>query len=172
MPFVCLCVPIHFLSLTQSLASPSLTRYIATDVNPAAVAATELTAVENGVVGLRAVQSDLVTEVADIITGRVDVLLFNPPYVVTPASEVGTTDIAAAWAGGVDGREVTDRLLPLVPALLTPVTGRFYLVAIDENLKHGEPGEFHDRRYTTVAPTEGQVGFGWCVKSVHRCEHG
>jgi methylase of polypeptide subunit release factors len=99
-------------------------RYIATDVNPAAVASTERTAAENGVDGVRAIRSDLVTAVADDIAGRVDVLLFNPPYVVTPSSEVGTADIAAAWAGGTNGREVTDRLLPLVPTLLTPETGR------------------------------------------------
>jgi methylase of polypeptide subunit release factors len=116
-------------------------RYIATDVNPAAVASTERTAAENGVDGVRAIRSDLVTAVADDIAGRVDVLLFNPPYVVTPSSEVGTADIAAAWAGGTNGREVTDRLLPLVPTLLTPETGRFYLVAIEENLQHDAIGE-------------------------------
>lgn len=116
-------------------------RYIATDINPAAVAATERTAAENGVDGVRAIRSDLVTAVADDIAGRVDVLLFNPPYVVTPSSEVGTADIVAAWAGGANGREVTDRLLPLVPALLTPETGRFYLVAIEENLQHDAIGE-------------------------------
>ena len=62
----------------------------------------------------------------------VDVLLFNPPYVVTESEEVGSTGIAAAWAGGVDGREVTDRLLADIPNLVSP-TGCVYIVVIPEN---------------------------------------
>lgn len=41
--------------------------------------------------------------------------------------------IARAWAGGSRGREVLDRLLPTLPALLAP-GGFVYLIAIEENM--------------------------------------
>ena len=45
------------------------------------------------------------------LAGRVGVLVFNPPYVPTPSSEVALGGIEAAWAGGVDGREVCGRFV-------------------------------------------------------------
>ena len=79
---------------------------------------------------------DLATCFEARLAGAVDVLVFNPPYVVTSSDElqraVRDRDLAAAWAGGVDGTEVLNRLLPRLPALLSP-RGVFYLVAIAEN---------------------------------------
>ncbi|XP_062062345.1 methyltransferase N6AMT1 isoform X2 [Lepus europaeus] len=45
---------------------------------------------------------------------------------------VGSHGIQAAWAGGRNGREVMDRVFPLVAELLSP-RGLFYLVTIKEN---------------------------------------
>ncbi|XP_014681572.1 PREDICTED: hemK methyltransferase family member 2-like isoform X2 [Priapulus caudatus] len=48
--------------------------------------------------------------------------------------KVGGRGIEASWAGGTNGREVTDRLLPLIGKLLSR-TGLFYLVIIKENIQ-------------------------------------
>jgi len=137
-------------------------RFFATDVNPAAVRATARTLRNHGAAVQVEAEEDeecrdgrtaaaaaagqepnatavRVLRVADLagpltqqLAGRVDVLLFNPPYVPTPPEEVGGAGIEAAWAGGAMGREVIDRFLPLVPELLSP-RGVCYLVTVREN---------------------------------------
>ncbi|XP_028995235.1 methyltransferase N6AMT1 isoform X2 [Betta splendens] len=113
-----------------SVVGPSAL-YLCTDVNPAAAQCTAQTASSNKVL-LQPVITDLVQGLLPQLSGKVDVLLFNPPYVVTPSEEVGSTGIEAAWAGGKEGREVTDRFLPTVSRLLSS-KGLFYLVTIAEN---------------------------------------
>ncbi|KAF3688473.1 HemK methyltransferase family member 2 [Channa argus] len=105
--------------------------YLCTDVNPAAAQCTAQTASCNSVL-LQPVITDLVDGLLPQLRGKVDVLLFNPPYVVTPSEEVGKTGIEAAWAGGQRGREVIDRFLPIVSQLLSS-RGVFYLITIAEN---------------------------------------
>uniref|UniRef100_A0A2K6DVK5 Methyltransferase HEMK2 n=1 Tax=Macaca nemestrina TaxID=9545 RepID=A0A2K6DVK5_MACNE len=98
--------------------------YMCTDINPEAAACTLETASCNKV-HIQPVITDLVKE-------KVDLLVFNPPYVVTPPEEVGSHGIETAWVGGRNGREVTCRFFPLVPALLSP-KALFYLVTIKED---------------------------------------
>ncbi|GAB1300404.1 Methyltransferase N6AMT1 [Apodemus speciosus] len=107
--------------------------YMCTDINPEAAACTLETARCNRV-HVQPVITDLyyVHGLLPRLKGKVDLLVFNPPYVVTPPEEVGSRGIEAAWAGGRNGREVMDRLLPLAPELLSP-RGLFYLVTIKEN---------------------------------------
>ncbi|NXJ84308.1 HEMK2 methyltransferase, partial [Trogon melanurus] len=105
--------------------------YICTDINPMAAYCTLETAVLNNV-HLQPVITDLVKGLSPRLNGKVDLLLFNPPYVVTPSEEVESHGIEASWAGGKKGREVMDRVFPLVPDLLSP-GGLFYLVTIKAN---------------------------------------
>lgn len=113
-----------------SVVGPSAL-YICTDVNPAAAQCTAETASCNRV-SLQPLITDLADSLLPQLCGKVDILLFNPPYVVTPSEEVGSIGIEAAWAGGERGREVTDRFLPAVVQLLSD-KGLFYLITIAEN---------------------------------------
>ncbi|XP_062454125.1 methyltransferase N6AMT1 [Rhea pennata] len=105
--------------------------YICTDINPMAAYCTLETALLNNV-HLQPVITDLVKGLSPRLNGKVDLLLFNPPYVVTPSEEVKSHGIEASWAGGKNGREVMDRVFPLVADLLS-TGGLFYLVTIKEN---------------------------------------
>ncbi|KAK7162307.1 hypothetical protein R3I94_004839 [Phoxinus phoxinus] len=105
--------------------------YLCTDVNPAAALYTLQTSQLN-TLRLQPVVTDLVECLLPRLLGKVDVLVFNPPYVVTPSEEVGGRGIEASWAGGRRGREVMDRLFPMIPQLLSD-HGLFYLVTVPDN---------------------------------------
>ena len=87
--------------------------------------------------------------------GSVDVLIFNPPYVPTPGVLPLATDdihtvfedstsgldlfardshlLSMSYAGGVDGMEVTDRLLKLLPDVLNQMRGVGYILLCQQN---------------------------------------
>ncbi|XP_064480449.1 methyltransferase N6AMT1-like [Ornithodoros turicata] len=104
---------------------------LATDINVKASEATKRTGERNGV-HVEPVVTDLVSSLLPRLRHKVDILIFNPPYVVTPSEECLEESLTKAWAGGHLGREVTDRLSLLVPDLLSP-TGLYFLVVIREN---------------------------------------
>mmetsp|Transcript_18799 Transcript_18799/g.34279 ORF Transcript_18799/g.34279 Transcript_18799/m.34279 type:complete len:231 (-) Transcript_18799:30-722(-) len=104
-----------------------------TDINPVANRMTLQTCEANRVPCVEAVRCDLSAAFRRRLRGKVDVIVFNPPYVPTDSEEVGSSGIEAAWAGGKHGREVIDRLLLMnVAELLTP-HGRLYMVLVNEN---------------------------------------
>ncbi|TSK17820.1 HemK methyltransferase family member 2 [Bagarius yarrelli] len=108
-----------------------LRRSNCTDLNPAAAECTVETSRRNNL-NLQPVLTDLTECLLPRLKGMVDVLLFNPPYVVTPSEEVGGHGIEASWAGGKRGREVMDRFFPIVSQLLSQ-QGLFYLVTVSDN---------------------------------------
>ncbi|EOD48167.1 DNA methylase N-6 adenine-specific conserved site [Neofusicoccum parvum] len=97
---------------------------------------------------LDAVNADLATALRP---GSVDILIFNPPYVPTPAlpdlskhaqhnvySQTTTFDqdsylLELSYAGGQDGMETTDRLLAQLHEVLHPERGVAYILLCAQN---------------------------------------
>lgn len=102
---------------------------LSTDINRNACVMSKDTAMYNKVV-LDTCNMDLASSFVDKMF---DVIIFNPPYVVTESEECGWNDITASWAGGFKGREITDRLLDMIPKKLAD-DGVFYLLLIQENI--------------------------------------
>uniref|UniRef100_A0A7I4YN60 Methyltransferase HEMK2 n=1 Tax=Haemonchus contortus TaxID=6289 RepID=A0A7I4YN60_HAECO len=100
----------------------------ATDYNPDALECTKETGRLNDV-KIEVVRTDL-DYGFDHLENKVDILLFNPPYV--PTDEEPKNDLERCWAGGPNGRAALDRFLPRVSRLLSD-KGVFYLVALHSN---------------------------------------
>ena len=120
---------------TGASSSRCVTR--CSDINPQAVRVAEQTFAAHDVAedAYAVSLGDLLEPHDDAIraNGGADILLFNPPYVVTDSSDVGSNGIEASWAGGTRGREVLDRLLPRVREALSPNGGMFLCVLVKQN---------------------------------------
>uniref|UniRef100_A0A803LM72 Methyltransferase small domain-containing protein n=1 Tax=Chenopodium quinoa TaxID=63459 RepID=A0A803LM72_CHEQI len=103
----------------------------ATDINPDAVEVTSATLKAHGV-HAEVMNMDIASALEDRLSGLVDVVVVNPPYVPTPEDEVGAGGIVAAWAGGEDGRSVIDRILPVADKLLSE-KGWLYMLTLAAN---------------------------------------
>lgn len=105
--------------------------YFATDVNPHAAEVTRKTLEAHGV-HAEIVCTDIACAFQKRLAGMIDVVVVNPPYVPTPEEEVGCEGITASWAGGEDGRQVINRILPVVDELLSD-KGCLYMVTLTAN---------------------------------------
>jgi len=78
----------------------------------------------------------------DLSGDAVDLLIFNPPYVVTedPLEMVGC-GISISWAGGKNGREIIDDFIPHVKELLLD-RGKEGTKDIQEKAKKRKPNAF------------------------------
>ncbi|KAF9915014.1 HemK methyltransferase member 2 [Lobosporangium transversale] len=75
-------------------------------------------------VSVEIIETHLISGLLPRLQGQFDLIYFNPPYVLTPSEEVGSNSVEAAWAGGIDGREVIDELLPYIKIVKTRLAGR------------------------------------------------
>jgi methylase of polypeptide subunit release factors len=107
--------------------------YLCTDINPRASLCTSSTGLQNQVritsasalsthksikVLLDPLTASFASPFLDRLHHRVDILLFNPPYVPTLSSDAcsaqKTADIEGSWAGGTSGMQITNQFLPFV----------------------------------------------------------
>ncbi len=91
------------------------------DINPLAVALSRENAERCGIEGADFFESDLFSAV----TGTVDVIAFNPPYL--PSEDIMATGYDACWDGGPTGREVAQAFIAQCAQYLVP-GGRVYLL--------------------------------------------
>ncbi|KAF8202949.1 putative methylase [Pholiota molesta] len=121
-------------SFIGSILGPSVL-YLCTDINPHACKCTRRTGIQNKV-DINVVNGSLASPFEYRLAHKIDVIVFNPPYVPTSEEEAldaqTSRDIGGAWAGGADGMQVTNVLLNRIEGLLSP-SGRFYLVALKQN---------------------------------------
>ncbi|XP_012288276.1 hemK methyltransferase family member 2 [Orussus abietinus] len=117
-------------ALAAALKKYCSSYFLATDINPHACMVTKKTSINNAV-DIDVIQMDLVFSIRN--KGVFDIIVFNPPYVVTESVEVYDKRlISKTWAGGIKGREVMEKIFAHIPILLSDV-GIFYLVVIEEN---------------------------------------
>ncbi|XP_029047407.1 methyltransferase N6AMT1 [Osmia bicornis bicornis] len=117
-------------ALAMALGKYCQPYHLAIDINLDACKATKKTAMENSV-EIDAIQMDLLSCIRS--NRAFDIVLFNPPYVVTRDEEISNSKLVyRTWAGGSNGRKVMERVFPRIPDILSDV-GTFYLLIIKEN---------------------------------------
>lgn len=105
--------------------------YIGCDINPYAIQVTKDTLIKNNIIqNTYLFESDLLTNIPqNIYKNKVTILVWNPPYVPSDEHEIYSNDILTrSYAGGKDGREIIDRMIPYLPNLLDINCGLFYIV--------------------------------------------
>eukprot|EP01138_Halocafeteria_seosinensis_P016396 gb/GECG01016727.1/.p1 GENE.gb/GECG01016727.1/~~gb/GECG01016727.1/.p1 ORF type:complete len:232 (+),score=28.37 gb/GECG01016727.1/:1-696(+) len=122
----------YFSQLMAAGPSPTHTVVFAVELGVAACRETSATCRLNEINNVEIVRDSLAESMQHRLKGKVDVILFNPPYVPTPSEEVASKSIEASWAGGVKGREVIDKFLRMMSTVLSK-EGCAYMVAVAEN---------------------------------------
>ena len=129
--------------ISVALASVLPTSFVfACDLNPKACQATLKTAQVNNDQNRKidVIHCDFVQGFPLDPHSGFDLIVCNPPYVATEEKETKHNDIFASWAGGVQGRNLTDNLIDKLPTLLSD-QGCAYIVL--EQCNH--PNEVKDK---------------------------
>ncbi|XP_014227033.1 hemK methyltransferase family member 2 [Trichogramma pretiosum] len=117
-------------ALAMALEKFCSSYFVGIDINPIACRATKKTSMLNKV-DVDVVQMDLLNNLHS--RNVFDIIIFNPPYVVTEPIEVQDEKlISKTWAGGIMGRQVMDKVFPFITQFLSS-EGLFYLLVIKEN---------------------------------------
>lgn len=121
-------------ALAKAIHSTAL--FFGIDINPRACKVTNETARKNKTI-VECINMDLLTSFKE---KTVDVLIFNPPYVVTPEDEINKIDknviannlINKSWAGGHDGRQIMNKVFEKLNDILSS-NGVAYILVIKDN---------------------------------------
>jgi methylase of polypeptide subunit release factors len=155
---------------------------IATDLNPFALQFAQRTAEENGIVGIdnenntnddndndndknnnrrrnnnyiqkiEFIECNLAQPLLNRLENKVDIIIFNPPYVPTDDNEIYGNDIEISWAGGINGRKIIDESLKQIATLLTKPYGICYMITVDDNLPHELSTKLHNEYKLQMIP--------------------
>jgi len=133
-PMICLEIGsgsgIVITALAVALKKHHNSHFVAIDINPEACRVTRRTSLVNSV-DVDILQMNLLDCIQ--IRYTFDIILFNPPYVVTEYDEVLDDRLVfKTWAGGKNGRQVMEQVFSTIPEILSDA-GLFYLVVIKEN---------------------------------------
>ncbi|XP_011636577.1 hemK methyltransferase family member 2 [Pogonomyrmex barbatus] len=133
-PMICLEIGsgsgIVITALAMALKRYHNAHFMAIDINPDACRTTKRISLINSV-DVDVLRMNLVDCIR--IKYTFDIIIFNPPYVVTEYEEVlDDRLIFKTWAGGKNGRQVMEQIFTVIPEILSD-TGLFYLVVIKEN---------------------------------------
>lgn len=140
--------------ITALAKALSMSACFGVDINPHACRVSQQTAVCNKVENVNIISMDLLTAFRK---NTVDVLVFNPPYVVTPDDEINDVEntnnadsittsstikisgdeannqfICKSWAGGHQGRKIMDKVFIKLIDILTD-NGVAYVLVIKDN---------------------------------------
>jgi release factor glutamine methyltransferase len=108
--------------------------FFAIDINSHACQVTQRTFTQNHLMNkhsLEIVRCNLADPLIDRLSSKVDLMLFNPPYVPTETANVDEM-IERTYAGGEHGCEVINIAIEQASRLLSS-HGLFYMVALEEN---------------------------------------
>lgn len=148
---------------------------LSTDINPWACSITKRTALRNGAC-VEPIRTNLLDNFKPHI---VDVLVFNPPYVVTPDEELerktsnteteAPDNLVYSWAGGAGGRRVIDALVEKLSNILSP-DGVLYLLLLKENNPKDITRELAKNNFLAVQFKERRIlGEHLFILKVTRC---